>query len=105
MTVLRPGSSVEGRRPGLLNLGDLMRLVNKGPTAVDGGALRAYPKDARDRIARAVRRLEQRGHARYGFLDAGNAVDPQIAGMAEKLRAVSDDLIVLGIGGSALGTI
>lgn len=62
-----------------------------------------FPSDYSAKLDRAVAALKDRAHPRYGFLDAGTEDTTAIANAAKKL--VADDLLVLGIGGSALGTI
>jgi glucose-6-phosphate isomerase len=79
-----------------------LRLVSRSLRT--DGPINAFPKDAKARVARAVERLSSRGHERYGFLDAGREVSKEIQRIAQELREGTDDVLVLGIGGSALGT-
>ena len=67
--------------------------------------LGAFPADHLSRTQEAAAALKGRRHPRYGFLDAGTDHE-EIARIATMAKAiVADDLLVLGIGGSALGTV
>jgi len=58
-------------------------------------------------IAQALKALRERAHPRYAFLDAGTdeAQAHHVRELVQRIRKDADDLIVLGIGGSSLGTI
>lgn len=81
-----------------------VRLVQK--SVANPAAAGELPADFAQRVATACAALTARSHPRYAFLDAGTdqAELAKITALSERLRAQTDDLIVLGIGGSALGT-